>query len=295
MSKQFYIFILALAFSTTCLAQNQDSLSLKYKKRQLYSSILVPSVWAVGTASLYHVWYSKYTTSHFHFFNDNNEWMQMDKLGHVYTANKLASTAYDYYKWVGFSDKKAIIRSTIVSIGFQTTLEILDGFSSNWGFSIGDEIANITGDCLFSTQQYFLHRQLVIPKFSYHATPFANLRPNILGSTFQERLLKDYNGQTYWYSFSPFASKKLNWLCLSFGYSINAKIVGSENLYIDPITNYKYQASRKFVFSLDIDFGQLPIKNKVLKAISKQLNYIKVPFPSLILNENQLRFQGIYF
>ncbi len=35
---------------------------------------------------LYSAWYSNYPQTNFHFFNDNNEWKQVDKVGHAYSA-----------------------------------------------------------------------------------------------------------------------------------------------------------------------------------------------------------------
>ena len=42
---------------------------------------------AIGTATLIglnQVWYADYPRSDFHFINDNAEWLQMDKVGHVF-------------------------------------------------------------------------------------------------------------------------------------------------------------------------------------------------------------------
>jgi hypothetical protein len=40
----------------------------------------------------------------------------------------------------------------------------------------------------------------ITPKFSFHTTQYAQYRPNVLGSSLAEQILKDYNGQTYWLS-----------------------------------------------------------------------------------------------
>src|SRR5438874_2371911 len=37
-------------------------------------------------AGLYSAWYSNYPQTRFHFFNDNAEWLQVDKVGHAYSA-----------------------------------------------------------------------------------------------------------------------------------------------------------------------------------------------------------------
>lgn len=269
------------------------------KKRVNISSISIGSVWTTGTCSLYSIWYANYPQSSFHFFNDSKEWMQMDKIGHLYTANKLSNCATEIYKWSGMKSKKATIIGSSIGLGFQTTLEIMDGFSKGWGFSWSDMGANTLGTLSFSTQNIIWNEQRFILKFSSHATNYAQLRPNTLGSTFTERLLKDYNGQTYWISFTPFSfikkSKIPKWICLSLGYSIDQKIIGDNNYYIDPNTMKEYYAKREFLLSLDIDFSKLPIKNKILKKVVNQFNYVKIPFPTLIISNNRIIGQGIYF
>ena len=37
------------------------------------------------------LWYKDYPQSNFHTLNDNGEWLQMDKLGHVFTSYQLGT------------------------------------------------------------------------------------------------------------------------------------------------------------------------------------------------------------
>ena len=81
------------------------------------------------------------------------------------------------------------------------SIEIMDGFSSEYGASWGDVVANSTGS-LFLVGQYWLWKENRIhPKFSFHRTSYPEIRPDVLGDGWQEEFLKDYNGQTYWLSF----------------------------------------------------------------------------------------------
>ena len=135
-------------------------------------------------------------------------------------------------------------------------------------------------------------------KFSYSHSPYAVHRPKTLGSTFPERLLKDYNGQTYWLSFTPatfFENTKFpKWLCLSVGYGVDAKLHGIDNKFTT-IDGETFTAKRQMLLSLDIDFSKLPIKKPWLKAIVKQFNYLKLPFPTLILTGNEWTGKWLYF
>lgn len=51
-------------------------------------------------------WYSKYPRSKFHFFNDNDEWLQVDKAGHIYGAYIQSYGSYEMWRWTGISRKK---------------------------------------------------------------------------------------------------------------------------------------------------------------------------------------------
>jgi hypothetical protein len=61
-------------------------------------------------------------------------------------------------------------------------------------------------------------------KFSFHTTQY-QYRPNVLGSSLAEQMLKDYNGQTYWLSVNLHSfykgSKIPKWLNLAIGYGAN--------------------------------------------------------------------------
>jgi hypothetical protein len=183
-------------------------------------------------------------------------------------------------------------------LSYQTTLEIFDGFSSGYGFSWGDVWFNLLGSALYLGQELSFKEQIFLPKFSYYPTNYATLRPNVLGFNHPERLLKDYNGQTYWLSFSPKSILKSNfipsWLCISMGYGIDARIVGDKTNYIDD-NGISYASRPEFYLSLDIDFKKLPVKNKMFKKVLTSLNYLKVPAPALSIRGNKFRFYPVYF
>ena len=87
---------------------------------------------------LYFAWYKNYPQSSFHLFNDNNEWMHIDKIGHATTAYYISMIGYNSYCWAGLSSQKATIYGSLRSMAYLLNIEILDGFSSQWGFSLGD-------------------------------------------------------------------------------------------------------------------------------------------------------------
>lgn len=286
-----------------CISNAQiDSLSNQSqfnKKRFIGITAGVTSVWTGSMIGLGQVWYSEVNKTGWHSFDDSKNWMQMDKAGHFYTAHKLNQLNYGLFSWTGLNQNTCIAIGSSISFGYQLTLEMFDAFSQEWGFSWSDMAANTLGTASFALQQYFWKEERIIPKFSYSPSPFAKYRPEVLGSNFAESLLKDYNGQTYWLTFSPFTFFKNNqmpkWICLSIGYSAHEKLVGSEDLYYDPITATTFNASREIVFSLDVDFSKLDIKRKWLKTMIKQLNYLKVPFPAIVFRNNGVVLNPFYF
>jgi hypothetical protein len=169
----------------------------------------------------------------------------------------------------------------------------MDGFSSGWGFSGSDMLANGVGVGLAFSQDYFFKRQLIIPKFSFSRSSYAAVRPEILGSTYAEQLLKDYNGQTYWVSL-PIASfinlpQRFKWICISLGYGCDAKLVGSENTWNG------FKARRQVYLSLDIDCSSLAPRHPKLNKVLTHLNFIKIPFPSIEFSSDKTRFHWISF
>src|ERR1700712_47097 len=62
----------------------------------------------VISTGLYFLWYRKHARSRFHFFNDNNEWLQMDKIGHATTAYNIGVLQYDLMRWCGVNNNTSI-------------------------------------------------------------------------------------------------------------------------------------------------------------------------------------------
>jgi hypothetical protein len=218
--------------------------------------------------------------------------MQMDKFGHGFSGYMLSQKAGDLYRWSGVKKSYPWI-GVGIGMSYLGALEFMDAYSQGWGFSTYDVLANFSGGALYLSQELIFKKQLVLPKFSFFPSKYAAYRPEVLGSNFPEQLLKDYNGQTYWFSFpiGGFAPsvKKMNWLCLSLGYSVDQKLVGDQDAYLD------FRAARQFLVSLDIDLTRLPIKNSTLKKVLAQLNMIKIPFSALMIQQGNLSFKPISF
>ena len=289
----------------------------------------VTSLGAVGytgvTIGLSQAWYAQYPRSSFHFFNDWNGWRGMDKAGHAMTGYFESKWAGDLYLWAGVPEKDARWAGFGVGMLFQTTLEMLDGFSAQWGFSWGDMAFNTIGSGTYLVQQYLWQEQRIRWKISAHRPNYSNSpiaalndpkvqttlenRANALfGSSPAELLFKEYNGQTIWLSaniaaFLPKTNRPrpFQWLNVAVGYGIEHVYGAESNQWTDSEGNIfhaplDYQRQSQFFLSLDIDFERIPTRHKWLKTIFGVLNIFKIPFPALEVNTTGgVRFHPFYF
>lgn len=274
---------------SNCIAQSglQDFLKPSdtlNSKRQNAVFISEAAVSAVALVGLNQLWYADYPRSNFHFINDNKDWKQMDKTGHFYSSYHLGRLGSEMLQWSGSSPKKQLIYGAGLGFAFLTAVELMDGFSSEWGASTGDVIANATGTAFYISQELLWKEQRIVPKFSFHTTRFAKYRPEVLGSSFSEQILKDYNGQTYWLSAnlkSFFKDSKIpKILNVAIGYGADGMLSGNgENSLI--ITNENQPISRQFYLSLDVDLTKIETKSHFLKTLFSVFSVLKIPAPTL--------------
>jgi len=269
------------------------------KKRQNTVIVTEATLASVTLLGLNQLWYADYPRSNFHFINDNNEWLQMDKVGHMYSAYHLGRFGAEMMNWSGASQKNQLVYGATLGFAFLTAVEVLDGFSSEWGASSGDIIANATGTALYVSQELLWREQRITPKFSFHTTHYANLRPESLGSSLNEQLLKDYNGQTYWLSVNlhSFAkeTKIPKWLNVAFGYGADGMLTGNlQNDNVNSIQNP--ERFRQFYLSLDVNLAKIDTKSHFLKTVFSIFNTIKIPAPTLEYSANKgLKAYALYF
>lgn len=303
MQNKLFIYVLIFLIASKSIAQ-KDSIELKntkLKKTILASGSAVLTIGSLVT--LNQAWYSSYNTGQFHFFNDDKEWLQMDKVGHVYSNFQMARLMMGAYKWAGFNKNEQLIYGGSLGFVYMTAIECMDGFSKGWGFSWGDELANALGTGFAITQNALWDKQKFNLKFSFTPSGLAKYNPSLLGKNFGNQILKDYNGQTYWLTFNPFAftkkqSKFPKWLNLAIGYSAYGMIGGHENKIVVLDNNgnaIKFNRERRCYLSLDVDLTEINVKNKILKKALSMLNIIKIPAPAIEFNNKGLKFYYFYY
>jgi len=303
MTKRKCIVLFLILISISFQAQ-RDSLSPNtIKKRKWLITAGSAGLSAGSLLYLQQAWYSQHNTGSFHFFNDNKEWLQMDKVGHVYSAYTMGRLMMDAFDWAGYTKNQKLFIGNSIGFVYLTGIEVLDGFSRGWGFSWGDMLANTLGSGASASQEALWNGQRIWLKFSYYESGYAPLNPGLLGNNLSERILKDYNGQIYWLSFNPFVvagvkSKIPEWLNLSLGYGASGMLrsngpnVVTEYHPDGSFTQYEYKIdrARNFYLSLDIDFTRIKTKSKALKTVFTCINSLKVPLPALMFNNKGNQF-----
>lgn len=272
-------------------------------KNRFWLATSIAAVGYTGTViGLNELWYKDYPRSDFHFFNDNDSWLQMDKMGHALTSYQLGRYGYKVLKWSGVSEKKALWYGGGFGLFFLTTIEVMDGYSSEWGFSHGDAIANVSGTALFWTQQLLWEEQRMQLKFSYSPSDYAIYRPETLGSGGVESMLKDYNGQTIWLSINPssFFNKEdpfLPWLNVAIGYGANGMTGGTSNpdFNAEGVPLPDYNRYRQLYLSFDIDLTRIPVKSPALKTLFSVVGFIKIPAPAIEFSQGKAQWHWMHF
>ncbi len=195
----------------------------------------VPVMYALST-----VWYGEDERQSFHWYSnvtppgqpsdirddgwldDWSTYVQQDKLGHVWATWHLTRAVGAYGRWAGLSDGQAALFGGVVSTLFQTQIEVYDGFSSVYGASRTDLLANVVGGMVGGVQVAFPERTgWFAGKYSYHRSPYYDEQANLFGNA-----IKDYDGISFWLSVRPGELLRgrarevwPGWLGLAVGYS----------------------------------------------------------------------------
>jgi hypothetical protein len=308
MFKRLIIFLLVIGFEQSVSAQKTH---LSWKT---YSdTINKPRAWGLGggtaalaagsIAGLNELWYAHEPRSKFQTFDDSREWMQMDKAGHFLTCYAVGYYYIDFMRWAGFNRETSIWAGGFMGSFYMAGIEVLDGFSAAYGFSLSDFTVNTAGSFAVILQELAWNEQRITPKISFHPSRYAQYRPNLLGDGFTSQMLKDYNGHTFWlsaniHSFLREESKFPRWINVAVGFGGDGMIGGTENPAFDDDGNElpKFIRHRQFYLSLDVDLTKIRTNKKWLRTIFKAVNLIKLPFPTIEFNSIQkVKVHPVYF
>jgi hypothetical protein len=211
-----------------CAAQETNAARDTLPRRHASLAAMGAVAGAYYAASLYilgEMWYRHRPVVPFHFYNDFDVYLNMDKLGHAFGASVYSQVGYAALLKAGYSRKTALYAGATMGLVLMTPVEIMDGIHEGYGFSWGDMLANTTGSALVFGQEMALGEQVVRLKFSYSESRYARNSNGYLGENSFERFVSDYNAQTYWLS-APVSrlarsSRLPAWLNVAVGYSAN--------------------------------------------------------------------------
>lgn len=298
-----FILILALLVKFSLGQADSANKSTDYKKRRI--ALASSSILLTGGSLVYldQAWYSDYKTGNFHFFNDNKEWLQMDKVGHMFTTYQTSRLMMQAFDWAGYSRRWKLIAGGGLGLAYMTAIECMDGFSRGWGFSWGDEVADILGTAAGISQELAWKEQRIQLKFSFSRSGLAQYNPSLLGKSLSTEVLKDYNGQTYWLSINPssFMRKETRfpkWLNIAVGYGAYGMLGGYYNdvVAIDASGEVlKMDRERRFFLSLDLDLTRIRTRSKFLKTLFSIVNILKIPAPTLQFSGKGVHAYAFYY
>jgi len=295
-TKMLLVAFLSL-FSHSIIAQTDSTQTDTLHKKRLW--------WVVGTSTVVYggtlvglneLWYKNNPRTSFHFFNDNAQWRQIDKIGHSYSAYHISRLSTELFRWSGLKPKNAVLWGAITSQLMMTPIEVFDGFSSEYGASWGDLVSNFSGGLLWWGQHQIWKEPHLHFKYSFQQSPYAHLRPNTLGKNLREQFLKDYNGQTYWLSVDLYyflkKEKFPRWLNVAVGTGANGMVYAREAE--NNLNGFK--SYRQYYLGFDIHLPNIKTKNKFLKKVFWTLGTVRLPAPALEFNKiDKLKWHWLYF
>lgn len=288
------ILLVACLLNTYPLAaQHTDTATAVSRKKLRTFSIITGTGYSASLIGLHHLWYKHSEKQSFRFFNDNAEWKQMDKFGHFFSAFHLSQGTSRGLQWSGVNRHTAEVWGSVIGFLVLLPIEIFDGFSADYGASVGDLAANALGAGFYLGQSRLWNEVRIHPKLSFQRTPYPALRDDtVLGNGTLSELVKDYNGQTFWLSFD--LNKFMTfpkWLNLAVGYGAEGMVYSREAQN----TAAGYTAYRQYYVGLDFDLTSIKTNSKVLNTLLFVVNLVKLPAPALEFSKTGTTFRFLQF
>ena len=223
--------------------------------------------WWVEERSRFHLYKGYRRTVGFYDMSPaDSYYYHLDKAGHFYSAIFLSESFFAIGKWIGYSDTGARWLAAGLASLLMLEIEIYDGYFKEWGFSVGDFIANEMGVWWALRLQHLPPLQGIRFKMSYDSSlPLED-----------EYWIKNYSAMTFWASLpvprwlpAPLKHVWPSWLNLAFGYSTDRLRHGHLQSYL----------------ALDISPDILPKSKSPLLLLPRLLlTYVHLPLPAVQLS-----------
>lgn len=210
--------------------------------------------------------------SHFHFENDFDYALNLDKFGHFAAGVMLGEGFYEGYRWAGTSEFQAYLFAGLSAMMTHVAIDVKDGYSPEWGFSIFDVLSGTIGGFYPMAERYIPIFKYIDLKWSYWINTKVYYRQSDTGI-----FTDDYVNQTFWASFKPYrllpaAARQYypSWLAVAAGLSIDEKVFTREP-----------HPRREVYIALDYDLEAFRPQSRMARQVIKFLNYFKLPAPAV--------------
>jgi len=213
--------------------------------------------------------------THFHFENDFDYALNLDKFGHFAAGVVLGEFFYEGYHWAGASEFQSYLFAGLSALATHIAIDVKDGFAPTWGFSIFDVLSGGLGGFLPMAERYVPLFKYIDLKWSYWINSNAYYDSNhaASGGVFTD----DYVNQTFWLSVKPYrllpeSVRKYypSWLAIAVGLSIDEKVFTKEP-----------HPRREVYIALDYDLEAFRPQSRFARFAIKMLNYFKLPAPTI--------------
>lgn len=260
-----------------------------YKSSVNYPILAGMGAAILGTATAIHLyqqkaWWSNERTS-FHFQDDWNYALWIDKIGHAYGAMVIQHGISAGLEASNLESLESVWYASAAALAFQTFIEIEDGFGPQWGFSPGDFYGDVFGSAYPVAQYYFPYLKNFMFKASYFPKDLNKTSP-ISGQ--KHIIADDYHGQKFWVSarMKQVLPEKIaefwpEFLMLAVG-------MGVKNL------DGNGGGQRDFYIALDLDAETIPLYGSFWQFIKNTLNYVHLPMPGIRVTSGAAFFVFCY-
>ena len=218
--------------------------------------------------------------SHFHFENDFDYALNLDKLGHFAAGVALGEGFYEGYRWAGATEFQSYLFAGLSAMMTHIAIDVKDGYSPEWGFSIFDVLSGTLGGFLPMAERYVPLFKYVDLKWSYWINSRAYYdQGKYDGKNHSCVFTDDYVNQTFWASFKiyrllPAGARAYypSWLAIAAGLSIDEGVF---------IKHYEGTPHREVYIALDYDLEAFRPQSRLARTLIKWLNYFKLPAPAV--------------
>jgi hypothetical protein len=217
--------------------------------------------------------------------------MNLDKFGHFYGGHLVGEWFYDMVKWSGKTREQSLKWAGIFGSSVALFIEIKDGFSPTWGFSLHDFAAGSLGSFYPYLQSKSRFLNALDYKWSYYRRNNYYFKCIDYEGEFQD----DYSNHTFWFTFNPKRyspkAKWPKWLGVSVGIGIDDTW---NNYHLGKANVVQGAGAYEFYLAPDIDFRALLPQKPGWQRVAKVLNFIKFPTPALRFGKTT-QFLPIHF